>query len=77
MKLHLPLLSVAAAVVLALTVSGCGGAAEAGQANQGGTEVKELRYQGSANNVTFPELAADLPHSAKNFSLTSALIGAV
>ena len=60
MKLHLPLLSVAAAVVLALTVSGCGGAAEAGQANQPGNEVKELRYQGSANNVTFPELAADL-----------------
>ncbi len=60
MKLHLPLLSVAAAVVLALTVSGCGGAAEAGQANQAGNEVKELRYQGSANNVTFPELAADL-----------------
>ena len=63
MKLKLPLLSVAAAVVLALTVSGCGGSAEAvqsGQANQGGTEVKELRYQGSANNVTFPELAADL-----------------
>ncbi len=63
MKLQLPLLSVAAAVVLALTVSGCGGSAEAGQggqANQAGTEVKELRYQGSANNVTFPELAADL-----------------
>ncbi|UVJ38620.1 ABC transporter substrate-binding protein [Arthrobacter sp. CJ23] len=60
MKLHLPLLSVAAAVVLALTVSGCGGAAEAGSAAQAGTEVKELRYQGSANNVTLPELAQDL-----------------
>ncbi|WP_284976323.1 ABC transporter substrate-binding protein [Arthrobacter sp. efr-133-TYG-104] len=60
MKLHLPLLSVAAAVVLALTVSGCGGAADAGQGNQSGAEVKELRYQGSANQVTFPELAQDL-----------------
>lgn len=60
MKLHLPLLSVAAAVVLALTVSGCGGAAEAGQGTQTGAEVKVLRYQGSANNVTLPELAQDL-----------------
>ena len=63
MKLHLPLLSVAAAVVLALTVSGCGGAAEAGQLNESsksGDEVTELRYQGWANQVTFPELAEDL-----------------
>ncbi|WP_426003699.1 ABC transporter substrate-binding protein [Paenarthrobacter sp. NyZ202] len=60
MKLHRPLLSVAAAVVLALTVSGCGGAATVGQANQAGTEVKELRYQGWSNQVTFPELADDL-----------------
>lgn len=59
MKLQLPLLSVAAAVVLALTVSGCGGSAEAGPADPS-AQVKELRYQGSANNVTFPELAADL-----------------
>lgn len=63
MKLHQPLLSVAAAVVLALTVSGCGGNAEAGpggSAQAGGGEVKELRYQGSANSVTLPELAQDL-----------------
>lgn len=65
MKLHQPLLSVAAAVVLALTVTGCGGNAEAGDHPAGGqaggqTEVKELRYQGSANNVGLAELAADL-----------------
>ncbi len=62
MKLHQPLLSVAAAVVLALTVSGCGGNAEAGPggSSQGGSEVKELRYQGWANSVTLPELAQDL-----------------
>jgi ABC-type nitrate/sulfonate/bicarbonate transport system substrate-binding protein len=60
MKLHQPLLSVAAAVVLALTVTGCGGNAQAGDQTAGQAEVKELRYQGSANNVGLPELAADL-----------------
>lgn len=60
MKLHQTLLSVAAAVVLALTVTGCGGNAQAGDQSAGQTEVKELRYQGSANNVGLPELAADL-----------------
>ncbi|MEZ2390831.1 ABC transporter substrate-binding protein [bacterium RCC_150] len=61
MKLHQLLPGVATAVVLALAVTGCGGAAEAGGSNGAGqTEVKELRYQGSANNVTLPELAQDL-----------------
>jgi ABC-type nitrate/sulfonate/bicarbonate transport system substrate-binding protein len=60
MKLHQPLLGVAAAVVLALAVTGCGGNAQAGGQPAGDTEVKELRYQGSANNVGLPELAADL-----------------
>ncbi|MFK4298528.1 ABC-type nitrate/sulfonate/bicarbonate transport system substrate-binding protein [Arthrobacter sp. GAS37] len=64
MKLHQPLLSVAAAVVLSLTVTGCGGNAQAGDQAGGQTagqpEVRELRYQGSANNVGLPELAADL-----------------
>ncbi|MEE2521101.1 ABC transporter substrate-binding protein [Pseudarthrobacter sp. J75] len=60
MKLHQPLLSAAAAVVLALTVSGCGGDAEAGAGGSQGSEVKELRYQGWANTVTLPELAEDL-----------------
>src|SRR6185437_11935480 len=60
MKLHQPLLSVAAAVVLALTVTGCGGNAQAGDQTAGQAEVKELRYQGSANNVGLPELASDL-----------------
>ena len=64
MKRHLTILSAAAAVVIALTVSGCGGSA-AGD-NTGGTgaaganEVKQLRYQGWANTVILPELAQDL-----------------
>jgi ABC-type nitrate/sulfonate/bicarbonate transport system substrate-binding protein len=61
MKLRVPLVSLAAAVVLSLTVSGCGGTAAGGEGGQGSTtEVKELRYQGWANQVTLPELAEDL-----------------
>ena len=64
MKLQLPLLSVAAAVVLALTVTGCGGSAQAGDqpgsTANGQPELKVLRYQGSANNVGLAELAQDL-----------------
>ncbi|WP_336204173.1 ABC transporter substrate-binding protein [Nonomuraea sp. LPB2021202275-12-8] len=43
------------AVLLAAVAAGCGSA-------QGstGTEVKELRYQGSVGAVTYPELAEDL-----------------
>ncbi|MDQ0677453.1 ABC-type nitrate/sulfonate/bicarbonate transport system substrate-binding protein [Arthrobacter pascens] len=61
MKLRVPLVSLAAAVVISLTASGCGGTAAGGEAAQGpGAEVKELRYQGWANTVTLPELAEDL-----------------
>lgn len=68
MKRHLTIMSAAAAVVIAMTVSGCGGAAEAGEAgggsapagSSGANEVKELRYQGWANTVSLPELAQDL-----------------
>ncbi|MDQ1059697.1 ABC-type nitrate/sulfonate/bicarbonate transport system substrate-binding protein [Arthrobacter globiformis] len=64
MKRHLTILSAAAAVVIALTVSGCGGSAAGddtgGTGAPGANEVKELRYQGWANNVTLPELAQDL-----------------
>ena len=68
MKRHLTILSAAAAVVIAMTVSGCGGVANgtnpaagtAGGGSSGGTEVKELRYQGWANTVILPELAQDL-----------------
>lgn len=49
-----------AAVATMLLVSGCGGPASAGAAGANGSEVKELRYEGSANNVVLPELAADL-----------------
>ena len=57
-------LGVAAAVAVSLVVSGCGGPASAqspaGSTPAGTPEVKELRYQGSANNVSLPELAQDL-----------------
>jgi len=65
---HLPAglfstLGVAAAVAVSLVVSGCGGPASA-QSPAGNTpgapEVTELRYEGSANNVSLPELAEDL-----------------
>ncbi|WP_239136692.1 hypothetical protein [Sphaerisporangium rufum] len=44
--------------LLLLAAAGC--ASAEGKAGPGGTEVTELRYQGSAGAVTFPELAADL-----------------
>jgi ABC-type nitrate/sulfonate/bicarbonate transport system substrate-binding protein len=53
----------AAAVAVSLMVSGCGGPATAQSpaGNGPGTpEVTELRYEGSANSVTLPELAEDL-----------------
>lgn len=60
MKRHLTILSAAAAVVIALAVSGCGGPSVANTGTSGANEVKELRYQGWANSVTLPELAQDL-----------------
>jgi ABC-type nitrate/sulfonate/bicarbonate transport system substrate-binding protein len=57
MKRHVPLLSAVAALLLSVAVSGCSGAASAAQ---DGHQVKELKYQGSANSVTLPELAQDL-----------------
>ncbi|WP_077488738.1 ABC transporter substrate-binding protein [Sinomonas mesophila] len=48
----------AVAAVIALAVSACSGSAAATGA--GGQETTELRYQGSANNVTLAELAQDL-----------------
>ncbi|WP_369045877.1 ABC transporter substrate-binding protein [Sinomonas sp. P10A9] len=54
------LTSVAAAAVaaaLAMSLSACSGPAAA---TDGGQEATELRYQGSANNVTLPEIAQDL-----------------
>ncbi|WP_410649104.1 ABC transporter substrate-binding protein [Amycolatopsis sp. cmx-4-54] len=56
MKKPVPLI---AALLAGLALSGCGASASpAGVAGQ--PEKLELRYQGSANNVTFPELAEDL-----------------
>ena len=52
-------LGVAAAMSIALLASGCGGPATA-QGGSGGPEVTELRYEGSANSVSLPELAEDL-----------------
>lgn len=58
MKRFLPLFTAATAVILSMAVSACGGPATAD--GGGGKEVTTLRYQGSANSVTLPELAADL-----------------
>jgi ABC-type nitrate/sulfonate/bicarbonate transport system substrate-binding protein len=50
------------AVALALTLtSGCAAAAS----GSGGSEVTELRYQGSVGSVSFPELAEDLGYLGK------------
>lgn len=57
MKRQLSLVTAATAVIFAMAVSACGGPATA---DAGGSEVTTLRYQGSANSVTLPELAADL-----------------
>ncbi|WP_425859884.1 ABC transporter substrate-binding protein [Arthrobacter sp. TWP1-1] len=57
MKRFLPFVTAATAVVLSMAVAGCGGPATA---SGGGAEVTTLKYQGSANSVTLPELAADL-----------------
>lgn len=48
----------AAAALIAVAASACSGPAAATGAN--GSQATELRYQGSANNVTLPELAEDL-----------------
>jgi ABC-type nitrate/sulfonate/bicarbonate transport system substrate-binding protein len=51
-----------AASFIVLTATGCGGSA-AGASTAGkpaGDEVKTVRYQGSPNNVSLPELAQDL-----------------
>ncbi|WP_410604140.1 ABC transporter substrate-binding protein [Amycolatopsis sp. lyj-90] len=59
MKKPVPLLAAAAVLLAGVALSGCGASASpAGAAGQ--PEKLELRYQGSANNVTFPELAEDL-----------------
>ncbi|HKU11324.1 MAG TPA: ABC transporter substrate-binding protein [Sinomonas sp.] len=57
MKVIASIASAAAAVVIAVAASGCSSSAAA---TSPGSEVTELRYQGSANNVTLPELAEDL-----------------
>ncbi|WP_427015361.1 ABC transporter substrate-binding protein [Pseudarthrobacter sp. P1] len=60
MKRYLPLLTVTAAVVITLAVSACGGPATAGGGASPGNQVKVVRYQGSANNVSLLEVAQDL-----------------
>ncbi|MGA7205809.1 MAG: ABC transporter substrate-binding protein [Specibacter sp.] len=59
MKRHLAFAAAATAVIFSMAVSACGGPATA-DGGGGGQEVTTLRYQGSANSVTLPELAADL-----------------
>ena len=57
MKTIATIASAAAAVFIAVAASGCSGPAGAAAPEN---QVTELRYQGSANNVTLPELAEDL-----------------
>ncbi|MCU1679586.1 MAG: transporter substrate-binding protein [Amycolatopsis sp.] len=59
MKRPLPLLAAAAALLAGLALSGCGSPATAASA-PGQPELLQLRYQGSANAVSLPELAEDL-----------------
>ena len=57
-----------AALVAVLALSGCGGSAQAtsgGSTSSGGPEKLTLRYQGSANSVSLPELAEDLGYLGK------------
>jgi len=56
MKIRRATLAVVALLVAATALPGCGSASEAA----GGTQVKELRYQGWVGQVLLPELAADL-----------------
>lgn len=58
MKKPLPLLAAAAVLLAGVALSGCGSATATSTA--GGPEKLELRYQGSANAVSLPELAEDL-----------------
>ncbi|MBW7473832.1 ABC transporter substrate-binding protein [Paenibacillus oenotherae] len=62
------LLSIAAALILTTSIllTGCGNkeTSAANGSNNGGLEVTELRYQGGAGSVTFPELAEDLGYLA-------------
>ncbi|MCW2542343.1 MAG: transporter substrate-binding protein [Frankiales bacterium] len=61
MNKNYPLIVVAAAVAVAVGLTACSSANSATKASSSGrTEVTTLRYQGSANAVSLPELAADL-----------------
>lgn len=59
MKRTRPALAAAAVILTAATLSACGGEATATTA-PGQPEKLELRYQGSANSVSLPEVAEDL-----------------
>ena len=57
---------VVVAVVLAVGLTACSSADSATTAgSSGGSEATTLRYQGSANAVTLPEIAADLGYLGK------------
>jgi ABC-type nitrate/sulfonate/bicarbonate transport system substrate-binding protein len=57
-KKSLPILVVVASLTAVIGLTGCKGADSAAASQSG--EVTTLRYQGSANSVLLPELAADL-----------------
>ena len=58
MKKKISLLALAAGLAAITGLTGCASTESA--AAEGGAEVTVLRYQGSANNVSLPELAEHL-----------------
>jgi len=65
-RFELRLLALPLGLALVLAASGCekGRAAASSGPTEGALELLELRYQGAAGQVTFPELAADLGYLA-------------
>jgi ABC-type nitrate/sulfonate/bicarbonate transport system substrate-binding protein len=64
-KKTFPLVVIAAAVAFASGLTACSSASSATRPGAKATEVMTLRYQGSANVVSLPELAADLGYLGK------------
>jgi ABC-type nitrate/sulfonate/bicarbonate transport system substrate-binding protein len=65
MKRSFTLSALAAAVALSAGLTGCSTSGNASAAAPGQPEVTELRYQGSANAVSLPELAQALGYLGK------------
>jgi ABC-type nitrate/sulfonate/bicarbonate transport system substrate-binding protein len=59
-KRSMPVFAVIGALIAAAALSGCATDKKAAASAPGQPEKLELRYQGSANAVSLPELAQDL-----------------